>query len=150
MGLNHTCNEGKIMRPDLSALGKACRTLTSDDLEGGMYCQSRSTDPLPLPNPTTTCGFSLLTLQNKTILTGTAESRLSPFTVYPNPTSDYLEINMIEESESATLMVYSSAGLLKLTQKVTNSITTLNLDAGVYLIKLETKTKTYVHKVIKL
>ena len=153
MGLNHTCNEGNIMRPDLLALGKACRALSSDDLEGGLYCQNRSTDPLPPPNPALSCGFSLLTLQNKTILTETAETRLSPFTVYPNPTSDDLEINMSEESESATLMVYSSSGLLKLTQRITNSITTLNFDdfdAGVYLIKLETKTKTYVHKVIKL
>jgi hypothetical protein len=92
-------------------------------------------------------------LSNKVILTGTTETILPLFTVSPNPTFNDAKLDFLGEFEPATLKIYNTLGALVLTQKITNIETIVslsNLDSGAYMLSLTTKTKTYVHKIIKL
>jgi len=73
--------------------------------------------------------------------------------VYPNPTFDEVKIDMLDSYEPADFKVYNPAGTLLNAGIIFNDKTSVplhSLDAGVYLIEIKTKTKTFVHKIIKL
>jgi len=129
-------------------------SLTDDDLEGGLYCQKESVKPVDeeciiLP---------LTTLENKTILaTSTSslkdEDEQSPFMILPNPANDKVEIELLGSQVISKLTIYDTSGkVVQIEHEVDygKGINLMNLSSGVYLFRIDTKTSSYVHKLIKL
>ena len=79
------------------------------------------------------------------------QSALSKLSVYPNPASDFLTIDLGEQ-ESATAAFYSMEGRILYRAILENSITTLDLNdvegSGLLLLKISSDQKSEVVKVL--
>ncbi len=78
----------------------------------------------------------------------------SSFSIYPNPTSDHIQVNHPSIPENATITIFSSKGeKLKEIQVVKNSANSScsvdNLVPGVYFIQLNTGKGSFTEKFIK-
>lgn len=69
-------------------------------------------------------------------------------TIYPNPTTDKLNVKN-ENSENFTILLYNMYGELLLYYKNQKTIDVSNLSTGMYIISILTTDKKYIHKFIK-
>lgn len=70
----------------------------------------------------------------------------SSFNIYPNPTSDFIQIETSENIRELT--IYSSTGQKVMTPQTTK-IDVKALNTGVYWVEIKTKNGSTVHKVVK-
>ncbi|MBF4983199.1 T9SS type A sorting domain-containing protein, partial [Nonlabens mediterrranea] len=72
------------------------------------------------------------------------------FTFYPNPVKDVLNINGIQDIDSATVMNMLGQQVMTVTPGVTNAqIDMSTLSAGVYLVQVATDGRTSTIRVVK-
>ena len=79
-------------------------------------------------------------------------SSVNIWSVYPNPTTDLLNIENLDQSvESASVDIVSVEGRTVLTKQTRNSLTTLdlsNLDRGVYMLRISSDGEVMTHRVV--
>ena len=75
----------------------------------------------------------------------------SKFKVYPNPTSDFLMLDLNKKNEYSCVEIYNLYGQLVLSQTLdkTNKIDIRKLNSGIYFITLNNKTVRFVKKPFK-
>ena len=72
----------------------------------------------------------------------------NPISYYPNPVSNMLFFNNIEEYTE--VLVFNQMGQLVIKTEVLNSsIETYSLSSGIYMIQVETELGTFTEKIIK-
>ncbi|NCX95481.1 MAG: T9SS C-terminal target domain-containing protein [Chitinophagia bacterium] len=79
------------------------------------------------------------------------ESVQTYVSIYPNPTSDVLNISLPEGSENATIILTDITGKVVATQQATSLSQTLNLSGlakGNYMLTIATATRKWVEKVM--
>lgn len=74
----------------------------------------------------------IVTINGLTPLSATSFDLNNPFSFYPNPTSDYVNLNKIY----STIEVYDSLGKLVLSDKNSEKITVTSIAKGTYIIKV--------------
>lgn len=83
----------------------------------------------------------------------TSQFNKESFSFYPNPSEDFIEINLNNSfSKSTALEIYNNIGILQKTEHLTNTITQVdinNLATGIYFLKITSETGTSVKKLIK-
>ena len=73
-------------------------------------------------------------------------------TIFPNPTNDKFTIQIDNQNVSYTLEILNTIGQVVLNKKITNKVEQVDLSgqaAGVYFVKLQSVTNSFVRKVIK-
>ena len=138
MGLLHTCNINNVMWPFGEQGDDSKRVLTADDIEGGNYCQVRST----IDTGTGTNCRELGTGSKITVGSNNIEdSKFSSIVLYPNPTHDQIKIDFLDTSPTnVTVKLYNSNLNLMLRKDISGNNANLNLtnfENGVYFILLE-------------
>lgn len=99
-------------------------------------------------------GSSITTAWCTDAVTGTEENAVStPFSIYPNPASDYLmiEIHQKEKIKNAEVKIYSLTGTLITVMNITQnktSISTTGFIPGIYFLQLTTGANSIVSKKI--
>ncbi|MBP7810129.1 MAG: T9SS type A sorting domain-containing protein [Bacteroidia bacterium] len=79
--------------------------------------------------------------------TGIAENSFaSSFSVYPNPTSDFVTINSDEET---TLSLYDITGKKLILETSQKTISLIGLEQGIYFLKVSSKGQSLTKKIIK-
>ncbi|HIB36427.1 T9SS type A sorting domain-containing protein [Mesonia sp.] len=95
----------------------------------------------------TTCNTTL-TVDNTL---GINTQKKTPFKLYPNPTSNILNIESNNLSTEVSFSLYDLKGKkIKVYQKGSNFLDLSTLSAGIYLLIIESKQFREVHKIIKL
>jgi len=92
---------------------------------------------------TSTAGFSVL---------GLAKEVQLDFAMYPNPSSDYLVVQLPSGSLKAAISVFDLAGRLMKTSSITssaNKVDVQDLSTGMYILKIESEGKTGSKQFIK-
>lgn len=150
-----------VLNQNINVANNQCYTFTINDSYGdgiccaygaGYYTLKTSTDAI-IVNSTFSDGSS----ESTTIVVGTLGAEdfelLSKITLYPNPTKDVLNIGVSGDLElPSSFVVYNTLGQEILKREVKStvdlSISTSNLNAGVYFVKLvknnETKTLQFI------
>lgn len=77
---------------------------------------------------------------------GNEEFNKSTVTVYPNPTSDYLNLNIDDE---VNVKIFDLLGKMVMNQKVIKQISLSNLNKGLYLVEVSNNDIHYNTKIIK-
>jgi hypothetical protein len=86
---------------------------------------------------------------------GTAEKGMELFSVYPNPTADFVVVNIpIEIRDNFTVTVMNTSGVAVKTQKFTHANSSVQVDfskqpAGIYMLKLSDNKTVKTSKIIK-
>ena len=99
-----------------------------------------------------TSGDEVVTASTSEYVLGTSEANRLDFDMFPNPASEELTIQLPSGSENASVEFYDYIGRLALTQKVSqtnNSINVQDLSAGVYILKVLSDNKIGTQKFIK-
>lgn len=81
------------------------------------------------------------------------ENSKSPFILSPNPAHNKLKIEILGDYEPSNVEIYNLNGqkIRKYEMNINSQeINLLNLNPGLYLIEIKTKTKSFVHKIIKI
>ena len=87
-----------------------------------------------------------------TATAGISENRLLNFSMYPNPVSDLLNIQLPSASNKAEVVIFDYTGRLVKSKIITlndGGINVNNLSNGLYLIRVSSNTKVGVQKFIK-
>jgi hypothetical protein len=74
------------------------------------------------------------------------------FTVFPNPSSDYIEIRFMDDY-TGSIQVLNDMGLLILSQKGQGKMNRINMHGlakGMYFIKIQADERCYQQKIINL
>lgn len=75
------------------------------------------------------------------------------FSFYPNPSADYIQINLNTTlTNNTTLEIYNNIGILQKTEKLTTTTSQIdikNLASGIYFLKITTLNGITVKKLIK-
>ncbi len=145
IGLIHTSNDPNIMFPSLDN-GIDKRTLTSDDLAGGNFCQQRSLVP-------TECDELLPLTEDCIITTGTNDELMNMgFEIYPNPVVGEFYID--SENMQYEVMLYNIYGKKVIGSiKSTNNhfrISTEELDSGIYFGVIKIGNRVVNFKILKI
>jgi hypothetical protein len=152
MGLLHTCNINNVMWPFGEEGDDSKRVLTLDDIEGGKYCQVRST----IDTGTGTNCRELGTGFKSTVgANNLKDSKFFSIVLSPNPTHDQIKIDFLDATlTDVTVKLYNANSSLVLTKDISENNASLNLttfDNGVYFIVFEADgVVVHVDKVIKL
>ncbi|MDR2835436.1 MAG: T9SS type A sorting domain-containing protein [Bacteroidales bacterium] len=77
----------------------------------------------------------------KNISVNNIETSFSNFNIYPNPTSDYININI--EDNFQNIEIYDINGRLLLNSRTSKNINISNLNSGIYCAKVISNTKNY-------
>lgn len=89
----------------------------------------------------------------KTVALSTQQFNKESFTFYPNPSEDFIDINLIDNYlNDATLEIYNEIGILFKREKISlnsSRIDINNLPNGLYFIKISTEQGSTVKKLIK-
>ncbi len=126
--LGHTANSVDVMYPYI-AQGVDNRILQTNDIDGGLWVQNDS-------NTNQVCSSTLMTNGTCANLS-TVAFQDATFSLYPNPATDLIEVNTIE---NATYTIYNFDGkLLKTGELTSNSqvVDVSNFKSGLYFIKLD-------------
>lgn len=147
IGLIHTNNEDNVMFDVLKA-GTKKRILTTDDLNGGNFCQDRSLIELPYG-----CGYELIDLvENCNIPLSINETKNeSLIKIFPNPTLAELNINI--ESTMYCIEIIGADGKVVKSYKQVRGHTGINVSDllnGIYFIKITSNKNSYTSKFVKL
>jgi hypothetical protein len=82
-----------------------------------------------------------------------ANGNASRITVYPNPVSEMLTIQLGTLRTGAVLQLYNTTGVLIKTERLVNSTTALSvkaLPAGVYYVRIKNGETTITQKIVRL
>ena len=82
-----------------------------------------------------------------------ANGNASVITVYPNPVSDMLTIQLGALNTGAVMELYNASGVLVQTERLIKSTTALSvkiLPAGLYYVRIKNGETTVTHKIVKL
>jgi hypothetical protein len=75
------------------------------------------------------------------------------FSFYPNPSEDFIEINLNNSlAKNTTLEIYSNIGILQKSERLTATTTQIdinNLASGIYFLKISNQNGTTLKKLIK-
>lgn len=137
----------------------------------GAYLGTGSTTVIITPTTTTTysigawggtssvdgnCPFitDAVFTQSVSVCTGINEAANNNLlSINPNPANNFVTISlMAEPTETTTVYIINALGEIVLTEKVTSSNTTLNIDnltSGIYFVKVESKNGSATKKFIK-
>ncbi|MDO5656404.1 MAG: T9SS type A sorting domain-containing protein [Flavobacteriaceae bacterium] len=77
----------------------------------------------------------------------TIENQNHVFAVYPNPTTEFVQIRTHENIIHSQL--FDASGRALRVQLIQNKMNLSTLPAGLYMLKIKTENKTYFHKIIK-
>ena len=73
--------------------------------------------------------------------------------LFPNPTSDIININFVDTISRAKIIIYDTTGKIILTNEIgninSNQINLSNFNNGIYFVKIETNEKSVTKKIIK-
>ncbi|OCA76015.1 hypothetical protein BBI01_04790 [Chryseobacterium artocarpi] len=89
--------------------------------------------------------FTPTEASNATLSVASINKKLS-FNIYPNPTSDFIQIETTENLKE--INIYSSLGQKVMTSQE-KKINVKSLNAGVYWVEIKTKNGSTVHKIVK-
>ena len=78
---------------------------------------------------------------------GVADHSTSNFTIFPNPTTDYININTTENVKSVDILDFSGKSILA--NQNAKQIDVQHLSKGIYLLKVTTDKGTTIEKFIK-
>lgn len=73
--------------------------------------------------------------------------------ILPNPAHDKVEIELLGSQVISKLTIYDTSGkVVQIENEVDygKEINLINLSSGIYLFRIDTKTSSYVHKMMKL
>jgi len=87
-----------------------------------------------------------------TATAGLSATSVSPFSIYPNPTTDQITIAFTQQSEEVSVTVYSASGQVVSNNSYTNVSkieTPINGEAGIYIIELTMNGETLRSKITK-
>ncbi|MBI3240597.1 MAG: T9SS type A sorting domain-containing protein [Flavobacteriia bacterium] len=87
-----------------------------------------------------------------TATAGLATSSVSPFSIYPNPTTDQITIAFTQQSDEVSVTVYSASGQVVSNNSYTNVSkieTPITGEAGIYIIELTMNGETLRSKITK-
>ncbi len=115
-----------------------------EDLLTVTYQGESATVPITIANASE---WVEVTLSNPEILT-----QRNSLIVFPNPTTNIININFINTIDKANITIYDTTGKLILSKEIddnSNQINISKLNNGIYLIKIEAHTKTVIKKLIK-
>lgn len=73
----------------------------------------------------------------------------SGFTVYPNPSTDYIELKLLGSGTPEMITVYNMSGKKEEVVVEENKVDISSLKKGVYLVKIETQKGSYTRQFIK-
>ncbi|WPR71403.1 T9SS type A sorting domain-containing protein [Flavobacterium sp. NG2] len=118
--------------PDFKTIGIWPGILSSEGL-GGL----NTTHAVWLDDFTST--FTGITL-------GTKKNTLEGVSIYPNPTTDVLNVNA---PEGSSIEIFNTLGAVVKTAKGTTSVSVSDLASGLYLVKVSKDGKTYQDKIVK-
>ncbi|WP_298782496.1 Ig-like domain-containing protein [uncultured Polaribacter sp.] len=135
--IKHMIDDTKTMHFSL-AKGDVRRTLTNDEVDGGLDIQSRS-------NSIVVCGQNLMT--DYSCATNSVSDFNSVFSVYPNPVRTTLTVESSNDTVN-NLKIFNVNGSL-IRHSKTNTISVDNLVIGVYILKIETPNGIMTQKIIK-
>jgi aminopeptidase N len=90
----------------------------------------------------------LISKNNTATLSNDAFEIEKAITVYPNPVKDNLEIKMPLNITLQNVIFYNTLGQLEF-ESNQNTISTISLNSGVHIIKIETSEGIYLKKIIK-
>ena len=80
------------------------------------------------------------------------DNDLETLKIYPNPVTDWLNITLDNLNLDTDIAIFDINGKKIYTKKITTAINTINLsdlNAGVYLIKIQNSKKTITRRIIK-
>jgi len=80
------------------------------------------------------------------------ENTLSTMSVYPNPSKDFVNVQLTEDVNNATVVVYAMDGSIVSTKVVTGSLFTVDVQDfanGIYMVEVRDNNNTGVIKIIK-
>lgn len=80
------------------------------------------------------------------ITLGTSNVSKKNFSIYPNPASDFIQIESPENIKEVN--IYSASGQKVMTTQV-DKINIQSLNTGIYFVEIKTSTTTTVHKIVK-
>ncbi|REC60687.1 hypothetical protein DRF65_19800 [Chryseobacterium pennae] len=89
--------------------------------------------------------FTPTEAHNATLSVASANKK-ALFNIYPNPTSDFIQIETPENIKEVN--IYSSLGQKVMTTQ-TSKINVTSLNTGVYWVEVKTKSDSTVHKIVK-
>ena len=81
------------------------------------------------------------------------DEKLFAVNIYPNPTNDFVEIQVGNNQQFKTIKVYDSSGILKKKIKSNNRIFQLDLSdlpSGIYLLNIQYEEERFIRKIIKM
>jgi len=81
-----------------------------------------------------------------------SENTLSNINVYPNPSKDFVNVQLTEDVNNATVVVYAMDGSIVSTKVVTGSLFTVDVQDfanGIYMVEIRDNNNTGVVKIIK-
>ena len=109
-----------------------------------IYWPSGIIDNIPNPTSNTTHNIiegAFLSVDDETI---------ADFTVYPNPVDDVLNINSINDLSEGVVTIFDIQGKVVLNQKhEIDKLDVSNLEAGIYVLRLENQEKLSIQKFVK-
>lgn len=73
-----------------------------------------------------------------------------PFTIFPNPAKDFIELKSDEMMEKVTVRIFDLSGKLHLQTSQTKQITVKDLAAGVYIVKIQSGNHIGMQKLVKM
>jgi hypothetical protein len=90
-------------------------------------------------------------IEDNAILSNQDLQNLSTLQVYPNPVTDLVNVQLSDQHITG-LKLYNVLGQLVLEQELDRSTTVLNLanlQAGVYLLKIQGETNSFTNRLVK-
>lgn len=80
---------------------------------------------------------------------GIVEQDSDGFTVYPNPASDQLHLQLAEPNQPFTCRLYDLQGRLLLQQDNATNLNVASFQAGVYEVQVQSNNEVYTTKFVK-
>ncbi len=88
-----------------------------------------------------------ITIESATVLS--SQAGIEAISIYPNPTTDYIKVNLT--SEAISILIYDQKGTLVLQNQVIGhqEIDVNGLEAGVYLVQVKLKNQLFTQRLVK-
>ncbi|MBT0609068.1 T9SS type A sorting domain-containing protein [Aequorivita echinoideorum] len=135
-------NTGETYFPGLNAAGE----------NGPSYLQSADCSvavPTPVGGVTGVDEFYVMNVIGENVELGINDLTLSQISVYPNPTSDVLNLKVPSSVEVSNVAMFDVLGKQVSVSYNNGVINTANLSQGIYMLKVETNAGTLTQKVVK-
>lgn len=119
----------QLTNTEKSQLVDFLRTLSGNDI----YTNPKWSDPFT---------NGVITISNTTSINLLEEEK--SFTIYPNPVTNYLNINYTNDIGNAEIYIFDASGKTVVYSKGVNQIDVTSLTKGAYFIKIENQIKQFI------